>query len=82
MGTTLAPSHMRRTLRRWLPGGCAAQRMRPVLALLQRRLTEDVVYYVAGELASSGELPVDAIDIRVAITGSRTTCRHPRMLNG
>jgi hypothetical protein len=56
--------------------------MRPVLALLQRRLTEDGVHYVAGELASSGELPVDAIDIRVAITTSRTTCRRPTMLNG
>jgi hypothetical protein len=40
----------------------------PLLALLRRRLSDDEVVALAVELAATGALPVDGIDIRVAIT--------------
>ena len=55
-------------LRAGYPEGVPATDYVPLLALLRRRLSDDEVLDVATELASSGELPVDATDIRVAIT--------------
>ena len=40
----------------------------PLLALLRRRLSDDEVAAVAGELATRGELKIDVADIGVAIT--------------
>ncbi len=39
-----------------------------LFALLRRRLSDEEVVTLAEELAATGELPVDGIDIRVAIT--------------
>jgi hypothetical protein len=40
----------------------------PLLALLQRRLSDDEVAEVATHLASSGDLDIDVADIGAAIT--------------
>ena len=40
----------------------------PLFALLRRRLSDEDVVALAEELAATGALPVDGIDIRVAIT--------------
>jgi hypothetical protein len=55
-------------LRAGYPEGVPAVDRIPLLALLRRRLSDDEVLDVATELAASGRLPIDATDIRVAIT--------------
>lgn len=55
-------------LRGGYPSGVAASHQVPLLALLQRRLSDGEVHAVASGLAATGELPVDATNIRVAIT--------------
>jgi hypothetical protein len=40
----------------------------PLLALLRRRLSDDEVAAVASELATRGEMNIDAADMGVAIT--------------
>jgi hypothetical protein len=55
-------------LRAGYPVGVPATGYVPLFALMRRRLSEDEVLSVARELASSARLPVDATDIRVAIT--------------
>jgi len=40
----------------------------PLLALLRRRLSSEEVFAVATDFMSSGHAPVDATDVRVAIT--------------
>lgn len=55
-------------LRAGYPHGAPATDYVPLLALLRRRLSDDEVAAVASELTAHGELPVDAADIRVAIT--------------
>jgi hypothetical protein len=55
-------------LRAGYPQGVPASDQVPLLALLRRRLSDDEVLALASELAASGELPVDATNIRVAIT--------------
>ena len=55
-------------LRAGYPQGVPASDYVPLLALL-RRLSDEEVVAVASELVGQGALPVDATDIRVAITG-------------
>ncbi len=55
-------------LRAGYPHGVPATDYVPLIALLRRRLSDDEVVAVASELAARGELPIDATDIRVAIT--------------
>jgi hypothetical protein len=49
------------------PQGVPATDYVPLLALLQRRLSDDEVVAVASELARHGTMPIDGTDIRVAI---------------
>ena len=56
-------------LRAGYPQGMPASDYVPLLALLRRRLSDEEVVAVASELVGQGALPVDATDIRVAITG-------------
>jgi Protein of unknown function (DUF3349) len=55
-------------LRANYPTGVNATERVPLLALLQRRLSDGEVHAVASGLAATGELPIDAMNIRVAIT--------------
>jgi hypothetical protein len=55
-------------LRAGYPDGVPAHDYIPLLALLRRRLSDDDVIAVAGELIGSGNNPVDGTDVRVAIT--------------
>jgi hypothetical protein len=55
-------------LRAGYPDGIPEGDREPLLALLRRRLTDDEVVTLASELVGTGELPIDATDIRVAIT--------------
>lgn len=54
-------------LRAGYPQGVPATGYVPLLALLRRRLSDEEVVAVASELTAQGELPVDAVAIRVAI---------------
>lgn len=55
-------------LRAGYPEGIPPKDYFPVLALLARRLTNDEIIAIANELMRQGELPIDNIDIGVAIT--------------
>jgi Protein of unknown function (DUF3349) len=55
-------------LRAGYPQGVPTTDYVPLIALLRRRLSDDEVVAVASELAARGELPINATDIRVAIT--------------
>ena len=55
-------------LRAGYPEGVPSTDYVPLLALLRRKLSDDEVYQVAGELVAEGMLPVSAADIGVAIT--------------
>jgi len=55
-------------LRVGYPDGVPYADQVPLFALLRRRLSDEEVVTLAEELAATGELPVDGIDIRVAIT--------------
>jgi Protein of unknown function (DUF3349) len=55
-------------LRAGYPEGVPATDYVPLLALLQRRLSDDEVVAVASELAAHGTMPIDGTDIRVAIS--------------
>ena len=55
-------------LRAGYPKGVPANDYIPLLALLRRRLSNEEVSAVATDFMSSGDAPVDATDVRVAIT--------------
>ena len=55
-------------LRAGYPDGVPANDYVPLVALLRRRLSDDEVRAVARELTASGVLPVNVVDIEVAIT--------------
>jgi hypothetical protein len=55
-------------LRAGYPHGVPGTDYVPLIALLRRRLSDDEVVAVASELAARGVLPIDAADIRVAVT--------------
>jgi len=55
-------------LRAGYPEGVPAHDYVPLLALLRRRLSDDEVVAVASEIIGHGTNPVDATDLRVAIT--------------
>ena len=55
-------------LRAGYPHGVPARDYVPLLALLRRRLSDEEVVAVASKLGAEGDLPVEATDIRVAIT--------------
>jgi hypothetical protein len=55
-------------LRAGYPEGVPASDYVPLLALLRRRLSDDEVLAVATELMSTAPTPVEATDVRVAIT--------------
>ena len=63
-------------LRAGYPEGIPESDYIPLLAVLSRRLSNDEVRLVAGELIASGELPVDNIDIGTVIT--KVTDELPR----
>ncbi|MET0931236.1 MAG: DUF3349 domain-containing protein [Aeromicrobium sp.] len=55
-------------LREGYPQGVPPQDYVPLLALLRRRLTDDEVATIVGELVDDGQMPIDAIDIGSTIT--------------
>ena len=55
-------------LRAGYPEGVPTRDYIPLLALLRRRLSDDDVVAVAAQVISGGGRPVDATDVRVAIT--------------
>jgi hypothetical protein len=55
-------------LRAGYPDGIPTRDYVPLLALLRRRLSDDEVVAVAAQVISRGNKPVDATDVRVAIT--------------
>lgn len=55
-------------LREGYPQGVPEQDYVPLLALLHRRLTDDEVAAVVNELVSTGQVPVDSVDIGTSIT--------------
>jgi hypothetical protein len=55
-------------LRAGYPDGVPRGDYVPLVALLRRRLTDDEVIALATELIAAGEIPVDGLDVRVAIT--------------
>lgn len=55
-------------LRAGYPEGIPTRDYVPLLALLRRRLSDDEVVAVAAQVISRGNRPVDATDVRVAIT--------------
>ncbi|MGA7051629.1 MAG: DUF3349 domain-containing protein [Mycobacterium sp.] len=55
-------------LRAGYPEGVPDHDYVPLLALLRRRLTDDEVITVATEALARRNVPVDATDVRVAIT--------------
>ena len=55
-------------LRAGYPEGVPAHDYVPLLALLRRRLTDDEVIAVTAEALARRDVPVDATDVRVAIT--------------
>ena len=55
-------------LRAGYPHGVPATDYVPLIALLRRRLSDDEVVGVVSELVAGGVLPIDATDIRVAIS--------------
>ena len=55
-------------LRAGYPVTIAGRGFIPLLALCRRRLSDDEVSTVAGELMLTGNPPVDGYDVRVAIT--------------
>jgi len=63
-------------LRAGYPEGVPASDYIPLLAVLARRLSPEEVQTVADELRSSGQLPVDNIDIGTVIT--KVTNELPR----
>ena len=58
-------------LRAGYPDGVPATDYVPLFALLRRRLSDDEVRAVAREMTASGVLPVNVVDIEVAITKAR-----------
>ena len=69
-------------LRAGYPQGVPATDYVPLIALLRRRLSDDEVVAVASELAARGELPIDATDMRVAITKITDQFPRPRRSSG
>ena len=63
-------------LRAGYPAGVPDRDYIPLLAILTRRLSDDEVREVVEELAASGTLPADTVDIGVEIT--RLTDELPR----
>ena len=63
-------------LRAGYPEGVPASDYIPLLAVLARRLSPEEVQVVADELRSSGQLPVDNVDIGTVIT--KVTNELPR----
>jgi hypothetical protein len=55
-------------LRAGYPEGVPTSDYIPLLALLRRRLSDDEVIEIAAQVISRGDKPVDATDLRVAIT--------------
>ncbi|WP_245839356.1 DUF3349 domain-containing protein [Mycobacterium aquaticum] len=55
-------------LRAGYPEGVPSTDFVPLLALLQRQLSDDEVRQVAAQLIADGQLPVSVTDIEVAIT--------------
>jgi hypothetical protein len=55
-------------LRAGYPEGIPTSDYIPLLALLRRRLSDDEVIEIAAQVISRGNKPVDATDLRVAIT--------------
>ncbi|MBV8347597.1 MAG: DUF3349 domain-containing protein [Mycolicibacterium sp.] len=55
-------------LRAGYPEGVPQTDYIPLLALLRRRLSDEEVVAVASELAAQGLMPIEAVDIGVAIT--------------
>jgi hypothetical protein len=55
-------------LRAGYPDGIPTSDYIPLLALLRRRLTDEEVIEIAARVISRGDRPVDATDVRVAIT--------------
>lgn len=55
-------------LRAGYPATISGRGFIPLLALCRRRLSDDEVSTVAGELMVAGNLPVDGTDVHVAIT--------------
>jgi hypothetical protein len=55
-------------LRAGYPDGVPATDYVPLFALLRRRLSDDEVRQLTRELSASGTLPVNVVDIEVAIT--------------
>lgn len=55
-------------LRAGYPDGVPRTDYIPLIALLKRRLTNDEIITIAGELTSHGHQPIDGTDIRVAVT--------------
>lgn len=55
-------------LRAGYPEGIPTHDYVPLLALLRRRLSDDEVVAVAAQVISRGNRPIDAADVRVAIT--------------
>jgi len=50
------------------PATIAGRGFIPLLALCRRRLSDDEVSTVAGDLMAAGNLPVDGAEVHVAIT--------------
>lgn len=57
-----------RFLQAGYPHGVPATDTVPLLALLRRRLSDEEVLQIATELVEHGDLPADAINVRVMIT--------------
>ncbi|MBH0778244.1 DUF3349 domain-containing protein [Nocardia bovistercoris] len=55
-------------LRAGYPDGVPESDYIPLLALLRRRLSDEEVREIAAELAATGDLPADKVDIQVMIT--------------
>lgn len=55
-------------LRTGYPAAIAGRGFIPLLALCRRRLSDDEVSTVAGELILPGNLPIDGADVHVAIS--------------
>lgn len=55
-------------LRAGYPDGVPEQDYVPLLALLNRRLTQDEIRMITDELIREGDLPIEKVDIQVLIT--------------
>lgn len=65
-------------LRAGYPEGIPSTDYIPLLALLQRQLSDDEVRQVAAQLIATGQWPVAVTDIEVAITQAIDTMPSPR----